>query len=143
MAQEPQLHDGTGGYRNAPTAAPGAPSAPGAPPSGTVTFPGALVVDCDELRRAIAAFGLASDDAASAAALAQGQPGAGAPGGPEWGSDPLGQAFGSSYAPVAGEVATALREVAQLFAATSRQLMTTVTAFTATEQANNDLAGGR
>jgi hypothetical protein len=143
MAKEPQLHDGTGGYRNAPTTPPGTPSAPGAPPPDTVTFSGVLMVDSDELRRAVAAFGLASADAASAAAVAQGQTGAGAPGVPEWGSDPLGQAFGSSYTPVASEVATALQEVAQLFASTSGQLMTAVTAFAATEQANDELVSGR
>jgi len=142
MAVEPQLQDGTGGYRNAPTAAPGTPSAPSAPLSGTVTFSGVLVVDSEELARAAAAFGLAAEAAASAAAVAQEQTGAGAPGVPEWGSDPLGQAFGNSYVPVASEVGTALQEVAQFFTAMSGQLSATVAAFAATEQANNELASG-
>jgi hypothetical protein len=138
--QTPGPQDATGSYRNAPTAAPAGPSAPAAPPPDTVTFQGALIVDPGSLSKAVMAFRMVAEDAAAAGDVAQGQVRSGAGGVPEWGSDPLGQAFGSQYAPVVSGLVTALQAVSQLFETISGQLANTVSAFGFVEERNVDLA---
>jgi hypothetical protein len=103
---------------------------------------GVLVVDPGEVGKAVAAFQVAAADASAAAATAGGLAGGGPAMAPVWGSDPLGQAFGDQYVPVAQSLAAALEAVAQLFDAIAGQLADAIAAFAAAEERNYQLASG-
>lgn len=123
VASSSALDGPTGGYRNAPTSAPGVNPAGGdSPPSWNLPTDGVLSVDLVELERAVSTF---QEAAAAASQSVNDAPLTGdgsvfgiAP----WGSDPLGAAFGSQYAEPAQCMRAALEALTILLQETADKL---------------------
>jgi uncharacterized protein YukE len=110
MAPEPKAPDPTGGYRNAPTSAPGGPNQIPLPPTH-VDSAGLVAVDLDALKIAVTDFeGLKTQ--ASAPYKASSSYSAGAH---PWGQDAMGASFENNYLPSATGAQQALEALVDLF----------------------------
>ncbi|QIZ35019.1 hypothetical protein [Saccharopolyspora sp. ASAGF58] len=136
MALSP-LDGPTGGYRNAPTAAPGVGYESVTPSAWTPPAGGVLSFDRTQLRRAVALFQAAAASARSAAGKAPRVAGQGLS---PWGGDPLGSAFGSNYQDPAEQACTALDELSDLLDGVVDRLAAVGRNFAETEAQSVELA---
>ncbi|MFE0022030.1 hypothetical protein [Amycolatopsis sp. NPDC059021] len=135
MAPVSALDGPTGGYRNAPTSAPGIDPFPATTnPQWTAPPGGVISLDQRELAGAVAKF---HEAAAAASRAASGAPRTGdgtAYGVAPWGSDPLGAAFGGRYADPAQHLPTALEALSKLLDGVADQLARTGRVFDDTDK---------
>ncbi|MFD9888113.1 hypothetical protein ACFWY9_02135 [Amycolatopsis sp. NPDC059027] len=123
MAPASALDGPTGGYRNAPTSAPGIDPFPAnTDPQWTPQPGGVLSLDPSELSGAVAKFREAAAAASRAASSAPRTGDGTAYGVAPWGSDPLGAAFDGRYADPAEHLPAALEALSKLLDGTADQL---------------------
>jgi hypothetical protein len=133
MASTPAPYDPSGGYRNAPTGAPTPPGLPGPPPPDANALSNIIAVDTAQIAQAAAGFRAVAGDTRTAVNEARSRTEGTSLGATPWGQDPLGNAFGTQYAPVAQAMDQALDSLVALFDDIADRLAATGGIFTAAE----------
>jgi hypothetical protein len=140
----PSALDGpTGGYRNAPTSAPGVDFGAVLPAASWDTAAGGVIsVDLAELGRAVMLFHDAAQAAGRAAGAAPRPVAGSAFGVAPWGGDPLGAAFGNQYAGPSEQLPEALESLRALLTGTADRLEAARDGFAAAEERATEEAVG-